>query len=285
MKVRLISAFAALGVLFLAIYFYDKIILKCMAAFVCGLGTYELFNAKKLTKHKGLLYASVGFSAVMMFINIYISATATLIVTIVYVMYSLFYLVAKHNEVSIEDICYGLVTTGMATIPLHLMMMIRDGGSPQFGVYYLMVTFGSAWWADTGAYFAGTFLGKHKLAPNISPKKTVEGVIGGLVVGILGNLLIAFLFSFASLTIAPAGYFAQEMHINVMEIVIATPVLCLVGVVGDLVASVIKRQLDIKDFGNIMPGHGGVMDRFDSVTFISPIVYCLYLYMPFLTLG
>ena len=116
------------------------------------------------------------------------------------------------------------------------------------------------WIADTGAYFSGVALGKHKLCPEISPKKTIEGFIGGiLTTGIV--YLIAF-----------CVYDGFEFKTAIFAFLIGI-VCAVIGTVGDLSASMVKRQIGFKDYGKIMPGHGGLMDRFDSILFVLPTFY------------
>ena len=128
----------------------------------------------------------------------------------------------------------------------------------------------SAWFGDSGAFFVGTFLGKHKLCPTISPKKTVEGLVGGIVtVGVV-----------MAITLVVYNVFGLTEHqLNYAVLIPLSMTASLVGVVGDLSASVIKREHNVKDFGNIMPGHGGVIDRFDSVIFVAPFLYVALTYL------
>ena len=127
---------------------------------------------------------------------------------------------------------------------------------------YLVFTFMGAWVSDSGAYFVGTFFGKHKLCPSISPKKTVEGLIGGAVTNAL---------AFAALALFANNYLLDiKLRISVFAII--GVICCILGLLGDLTASLIKRECGIKDYGNIMPGHGGAMDRFDSVVYIAPFM-------------
>ena len=131
------------------------------------------------------------------------------------------------------------------------------------GVVFVWLTLIGGWVTDTMAYFSGRFLGKNKLIPSISPKKTIEGAIGG----VLGCTLIIFLYGIIVLN--------KYYHINIAPInfVIMGIILSVAAQFGDLTASSIKRAAKIKDFGTIMPGHGGVIDRFDSILFVAPIVY------------
>ena len=143
---------------------------------------------------------------------------------------------------------------------------------------YLAFLLGSAWWSDIGGYFTGMLCGKHKLCPEISPKKTVEGLLGGLVFAVLGNIGIMVLVN--RLAAQGIGYLATPLTLHFGRICLLTPLLALLSVVGDLSFSIIKRTYGIKDYGNLMPGHGGVLDRFDSVLFIAPAVYFIALYLP-----
>ena len=111
-----------------------------------------------------------------------------------------------------------------------------------------------------GAYFVGVSMGKTKLCPNISPKKTVEGALGGIVSSVIVSLVITLCF----------GPF-----VKILPVVLLTIPLCAAGMVGDLFASIIKRKVGIKDYGDLIPGHGVVLDRVDSILFISPLVYGL----------
>ena len=128
---------------------------------------------------------------------------------------------------------------------------------------YLLVFFG-AWVTDTFAYFTGRFFGKHKLNPEISPKKTVEGSIGGIVFCILSFVGFGLVMQFA-----------YGMRVNYVMLCVAGLICSFVSQVGDLITSLIKREHGVKDFGKIFPGHGGVLDRFDSVLAISPVLLIL----------
>ena len=145
--------------------------------------------------------------------------------------------------------------TGLVYIPFFTYHMILiDMTEYKLFIWIVII---AAFGSDIFAYFTGYFFGKHKMAPNLSPKKTIEGAIGGLV----ASSLLSWLFGFI---------FMREM----------APV-CLVlglvggaaGMAGDLTASAFKRKMGIKDYGNLIPGHGGIMDRFDSVIFVAPVVY------------
>ena len=129
----------------------------------------------------------------------------------------------------------------------------------------VLIPFISAWCADAGAYFIGSKFGKHKLAPSISPKKSVEGAFGGVAGGILGMLIYGIILHFCKTDVPWIAFIVIGFLGSFF------------GLLGDLFLSYIKRGCKIKDFGNFLPGHGGVLDRFDSVLFVVPVCYYLFL--------
>lgn len=131
------------------------------------------------------------------------------------------------------------------------------------GAFIVWLVFLCSWGSDTCAYCVGMLMGKHKMAPKLSPKKSVEGAVGGVV----GAALLGAAYA------AAINHFAAGADANVLQYAIICGVGALISMVGDLAASAIKRNHDIKDYGNLIPGHGGILDRFDSVIFTAPIIY------------
>ncbi|KNZ71237.1 phosphatidate cytidylyltransferase [Thermincola ferriacetica] len=127
----------------------------------------------------------------------------------------------------------------------------------EFGFYLVLFVFMATWFTDTMAYFVGSGIGRHKLAPTISPKKTIEGAVGGLIGSTLAGLLMSF--------------FLKE--VPMIHLLVIGFLAGIVGQAGDLVESAMKRKAGVKDSGNLIPGHGGVLDRFDSMLFTAPLVY------------
>ena len=126
------------------------------------------------------------------------------------------------------------------------------------GIYYLLLLLNFSSVCDMGAYFVGSAIGKHKLCPNISPKKTVEGAIGGIISSIIVTVILALCFG-------------KSIW---LPLVLTIP-LCILGMIGDLFASAIKRSVGLKDYSNLIPGHGGILDRVDSIIMIVPLMYVL----------
>ena len=153
-------------------------------------------------------------------------------------------------------------------IPFLLSAVVRIFAAEK-GIYLIFIPFVLAMVSDTGAYFAGRFFGKHKLAPVVSPNKTVEGVIGGVGATVLAMIIYCLIMQF--------GF---KLRVNYAFAVIYGLLGSLAGVFGDLSFSAIKRQVGIKDYGNLIPGHGGILDRFDSTTLVAPLTEALLLQIP-----
>ena len=134
----------------------------------------------------------------------------------------------------------------------------------------------SAWLNDTFAYFVGRKFGKHKLAPNISPKKSVEGAIGGILFCDLTAVIIGLIFHFCVM---------PDANINFWALILLGVIDAPVSILGDLSFSLIKRNYGIKDYGSIFPGHGGMLDRFDSIIFTAPVLVAINQFIPFITVG
>lgn len=137
------------------------------------------------------------------------------------------------------------------------------------GIFVVILVLVASWMCDVGAYLVGSFMGKHKLIPEISPKKTVEGAIGGIIIATVSFLLYGFIID---------SFFG--VGVNYIRLAVFGFLLSIVSQLGDLVASLIKREYGVKDYGRIFPGHGGVMDRFDSILAVSTILMILSIVLP-----
>lgn len=140
------------------------------------------------------------------------------------------------------------------------------------GIYLVGLAISCSWLTDSFAYLVGKRFGKHKMAPEISPKKSVEGAIGGIVCAVVFNMLILLIFDVVGTYFWDQKAFGDGFG-KYLALIPITIVLSVVSMVGDLSASVLKRNFGIKDFSQLLPGHGGIMDRFDSLTFVLPTVY------------
>lgn len=191
------------------------------------------------------------------------------------VLVSLIIMVCCFKKLSFEQVVCSLFGAALIPAALSCILLFRDvyktfpgTFSKTDGVFFILFAFFCSWLTDTCALFAGMALGKHKLAPEISPKKTVEGAIGG----VLGNCLFC-----AALYFVFAKKFSLGSAVKLYYVIPAALVLSVISIFGDLAASTIKRRHGIKDFGNLLPGHGGVLDRFDSCLFVFPALYSFIL--------
>ena len=172
----------------------------------------------------------------------------------------------SHVQISFQKIAITFMAG--SAIPVMMCSSVRIL-TMSIGRYMVLIPFIAAVLNDTGGYFAGMFFGRHKLAPVISPKKTIEGAVGGVLLAMLGMALYAAILDLLF-----------DFHVNYAFALIYGFVGALFGMFGDLCFSVIKRQCGIKDYGNLIPGHGGVLDRFDSMLLVGPLVEALLILIP-----
>ena len=269
MKQRFISAVVAIIILFVILLLHNTIVLNLFIVAISLIATYELLNATGLIKHSILGSIPIGFSLILPFaMSDYLSPYVPALIFLVTVCFFLI-VIAYHSEIQFHDMAMALVFSLMVPLFFSTAVYMRDTHGTTLGIYYFILALGSAWFCDTCAFFAGYFFGKHKMAPTISPKKTIEGGVGGVIGAVILNLLMSFLLS---LLYAKLG---TPIQVNYAVVALISPFMALLGMLGDLIASVIKRQYGVKDYGHIMPGHGGIMDRFDSALLTIPAVYII----------
>lgn len=188
-----------------------------------------------------------------------------LLYLIVVMMFYLFVMVCaypKYHSTQIMQAFFGIFYIGVMFSFLYQTRCLPRG------IYTVWLIFISSWGCDTCAYCVGKLFGKHKMSPVLSPKKSVEGAVGGVA----GTMILTYIY---------AACFAVQMEITQAGIWLLTLISAagaLLSMVGDLTASAIKRNYDVKDYGKLIPGHGGVLDRFDSVLFTAPAIYFLAYY-------
>ena len=168
--------------------------------------------------------------------------------------------VIAHERQPVTNAVFAMAMSLWMAVAISCIFYLRGQSHGRFLTVWMLLV---PWMSDTGAYFTGVACGKHKLCPNISPKKTVEGLIGGLLTSVIICVVLSWAYQ---------HYLAPHLHIDLVAIGVITLVGAALSVFGDLLASLIKRQADIKDYGSIMPGHGGIMDRFDSLLLTAPFV-------------
>jgi phosphatidate cytidylyltransferase len=185
----------------------------------------------------------------------------------VFIVAILCIMVFFYETVTLEDVSYAFFASILISVGIASITALTTAYS-NYCAFFAVLTMATPWVADAGAYFVGVRFGKHKLCPKISPKKTVEGAVGGLVSGALSAVIIGLIFNFIF------GF----TYVNYIALLIIGIVNTPLSMLGDLSFSIIKRNLGIKDYGNVIPGHGGFVDRFDSVVVTAPFVYVVSLF-------
>lgn len=272
MKQRIISSVVGIFILICVLLFYKTIVLNIAISIISAIAVYELLLATKYVENNVLAATCLIFSISVPFFRTFNVYKFLVPISIVFVFVLFMIMIAMHDIVKIEQIGLSFFISVIIPFGLSTLIYIRDKfiTSPYVSIFYMLLALGSAWVSDSGAYFIGTFLGKTPLVPEISPKKTVEGVVGGVISLLIFGVIISLIFSYL--------FYKTNIHINYFMMFLTLPIASVMGVLGDLSASLIKRQCAIKDFGTIMPGHGGVLDRFDSVLFTVPFYYLVELF-------
>lgn len=275
MKLRIISGIfgAAFIIAALALNKIFPILINIIVAFASLLCVTELLTAKGLLKNFKLSLPPMLFAALF---PVLISTSYWPIVLLLYVFATFIIMLKWHENINYSDVAFVLASTAVVVFGLSSIVMLCDNDRMHTGFYFTMALV-IPWVADIGAYFIGSFFGRHKLCPKISPKKTVEGAAGGIIGGMLGALCDALVFQIF--------LFVSGEQIHYLSLIIVALIGSLISIVGDLSFSIIKRMCHVKDYGNVIPGHGGLLDRCDSVVFAAPLLLVFTQYFPIMTLA
>ncbi len=269
MITRTITGAALVAVLVGTVYFLPPIAMPLLFAAMAAAAAHELLYRTGLVHHVRLVvYSMTAAFLGGLWCYVGMPHSGGLLGVVVFTIVVLCELLHAHAKLDFQQIafCYA---AGLL-IPYLLGSLVRIHNM-QTGQYDIVIPFLIAFLSDTGAYLTGRLFGKHKLAPIISPKKTVEGLLGGVVSGIVGMLVYGWILE---------RFFHMEVHYGFALVYGVAG--SLGGVLGDLGFSVIKRQTGIKDYGFVLPGHGGILDRFDSMVIVGPLVEALLLLLPWM---
>lgn len=264
MKQRIITGVIA-AALFIPFVIYGGTPFAILMSIIAAIGFYELL------KMKGISIASVPgiIGTLALFVLVVPNDWSLKIVeffqydSLLMIVYGiaillLIYIVLVKNKMTFDEI--GFIVLGALYVGLGFHYFIE---TRFIGLEYVMFVLLVVWTTDSGAYFVGRKLGKNKLWPEISPKKTVEGFIGGIVIAVIFAIAMQLTYPFAS---------------SWLQLIVVTIIASIIGQMGDLVESAIKRHYGVKDSGNILPGHGGILDRFDSLLFVVPLLHFLHFF-------
>lgn len=259
---RVTSALLGLPLVIIILVFGNKYIVDITFAIISAMSLHEYFNALK-SKSKPVIWIGYVASALIALIHVIpLEHAITIVSVLIPVGITILFLqiILSNMETNIKDI--SITFFGICYIPLFLMFIPLVNGfeNGKLLVWYIFIT---AWGTDTSAYIVGKTIGKHKFS-KISPNKTIEGCIGGII----GCIILMLGYTFICNTYL-------NVDISYIYIAVISVILSIVGQIGDFAASSIKRYADIKDFSNLIPGHGGMLDRIDSVIFIAPFAYML----------
>lgn len=257
MRTRIISG-AVLTAILVGAVAGGGITMFILSVLISGMGMFELYRVvdihKKPIAYTGYLLAASYYALLwfeqLKYIEFFCVACGIL---------TMFTYVCTFKGTKAKDAAFSILGIFYVAIPLSFLYRIRM--IENYGIYVFVLLFVCSWVADTLAYFTGVNIGKHKFLPNLSPKKSIEGAIGGVCGAALVGMIYGIVLN------------------NILDINAAVPflIICFFGsfisIFGDLAASAIKRNYDVKDYSNLIPGHGGILDRFDSMIFVAPIVY------------
>ena len=275
MKTRIISGIIMV-IIAIVILTLGKLTLGISMALISLIAVYEGSKAIGILHNDKWLFGlnvlySICINSIYIFktLGIYsVKFEETLIpLTVVYIIICLVYAVLKYGETKFSLIAENIFFTFYIVVFFSYIVLIRASRGGEALIWLVLL---SPWSTDTLAYFCGVFFGKHKLIEKVSPKKTIEGSIGGTI----GCVAVAFVYG---LIISKLGYFPKYTNL-----IIFAAVSSVVSQFGDLAASCIKREHGVKDYGTLIPGHGGILDRFDSVLFCAPLMYYFMQYFPIL---
>jgi phosphatidate cytidylyltransferase len=261
MKQRIITA-VIFGAILISLTLMGGIPFVILAYLFATIAVYELLKMRKLKlfSFSGIITLIALWIFLLPAKYLYLLEPIQLTkmeVILIAVLLLFAYTVATKNRFTYDDVAFSIMSILYTGMGFYYFIETREAG-----LVYIFYSLFIIWATDSGAYFTGRAMGKRKLWPDISPNKTVEGFIGGIVSAVIVSI--------------PFGLFA-EMDTSVVMLAIVTIFLSVFGQIGDLVESALKRHYHVKDSGTILPGHGGILDRFDSLLFVWPLIHFFHL--------
>lgn len=258
-KTRLLSGIVLVILAIILILTGGKVLLLA-TNIISWIGMFELYRVFKVEKTPLAIISYIITG--LYYLNLNWQMLDPMMIIMGFLILLMFVYVFSYPKYEAKDVIaifFGLFYVAIMLSYVYQIRMLENG------VYLAFLIFICSWGCDTCAYCVGVLIGKHKMAPVLSPKKSIEGAVGGVV----GTALLTVIYT---------SVFRTQMGLETRDIVILaviSAVAALISMVGDLTASAIKRNYDIKDYGTLIPGHGGIMDRFDSMMITAPIIYYL----------
>ena len=273
MKKRIITAAVAIPVILLLFFAagYFPYLLDIVFAMASVLCVGEALNAAGALKLYGLSVPAVIFAGALPFV---ICTNYLIPFLYVYFVITFFAMICNAKKISFNNAVFVFCFTAVISFGLSSLMALYNSDR-RLCVFYTVIGLTIPWLTDAAAYFAGVCLGKHKLCPAVSPKKTIEGAIGGLLCCPLLMLVTGLIFNKA---VFPS--MRLDITVNYVNLIIISLIGSVISMIGDLTFSMLKRNFAVKDYGSFFPGHGGFLDRLDSVIFFMPALFILVGYLP-----
>ncbi|MCD8336125.1 MAG: phosphatidate cytidylyltransferase [Lachnospiraceae bacterium] len=265
-RTRLISGIVLVAIA-LAVIITGGAVLAAVLLVISLIGMNELYRALKVEDQRVSPLALVGYLGcaafyLLVFLNLNAYTVTVALAVLICVMAVYVFTYPRYQTDQVTGAFFGFFYVAV------MLSCIYELRAMEHGIWLVWLIFLASWGSDTCAYCVGMLIGKHKMTPKLSPKKSVEGAIGGVA----GAALLGGIYAWA---------IVGRLNAQPVQLVLSFAIICAVGalisMVGDLAASAIKRNHDIKDYGKLIPGHGGILDRFDSVIFVAPVIYYLAL--------
>lgn len=258
MKQRIITATLAL-ILFIPLVLFGGWPFTLLVYVMATIGLAELLRMCKISNLSCIAIVGYLFLWIILLpiseINIFSHSFSKTDVIILFMMLLLFTTVITKNRATFDHAAFVLLSTIYVGIGFYFLVLARMNG-----LNYVLFALFIIWATDTGAYFFGNAIGKKKLWPEISPNKTIAGALGGILIASIVSVIFQLVYPFEH---------------SLLTIIFVAIAISIIGQIGDLVASAYKRHYKVKDSGNILPGHGGILDRMDSLIFVLPFLYII----------
>lgn len=268
MLTRILTAIVAIAVFLPVLYFSHTPVFAAVLALLSLIAVLEMLRCVGLWRRFALTVPVCLTAAVLPLLPYWLARAdmerAMVLAALALMIYAFAVMTFSKGKIKLEDASVALTATAYVIACFTALSVLRYGVDE--GKYVYLICFIGAWVTDTFAYFTGFLFGKHKLIPDVSPKKTVEGSVGGVVFCIASMLLYGYIISILTKGTLTPNYLllgASGLAISV------------VSQIGDLLMSAVKRQYGIKDYGKLFPGHGGVLDRFDSVLAVALVLFLI----------
>lgn len=274
MKIRIITSMVGIAVAIGVLFLHKTLVYPLFVALIAALSVHEILTVcgcgvKTFPGHYCMCIAfSVAMPVLTWFESISFVWKLFVASLIVFLMFAGF--VADCKKLSFNKLAIMVTVTCLVTLSVTCLVSLKNMSSVH-GICYVVMALMSAWLPDAGAYFVGTAVGKTKLCPDISPKKTVEGAVGGIIVTAVVFTIYGFCYQQFMYNVK-----GESFTVNYIGLAVIVMIAAVISMIGDLSASLIKREYGIKDYGKLLPGHGGVVDRFDSVYFVLPYMLLVF---------